>query len=92
MASESQYLIESLEHRDDLPREDGSINNVDVVGAVDLQVGVDDSASALETAVSADLCGTDPVVGTASRRSLGKAGDVVFNRDASFGDLPGDGG
>ena len=63
---------------------------MDVVGAVDLQVGVDNGSSALETAVSADLGSTDPVVGAASRRGLGKAGDVVFDRNTRRGDLPGD--
>lgn len=55
-----------------LPGEEGSVNDVDVVGAVYLSVGVDDRGTASETAVGAHLCSADPVVGAAGSRGLGK--------------------
>ena len=54
----------------DLPREDGSVNDVNVVGAVDLCVGVNDRGTTSKTAVSADLGSADPVVCSAGSWSL----------------------
>jgi hypothetical protein len=57
---------------DNLPRENGSINDVNVVSAIDLCVGVNDGGTASKTAISAHLGRSDPVVGAAGTGSLGQ--------------------
>lgn len=51
-------------------REDGCINNEEVLHAVDLGVGVDNGSAVLETRVGTHLAGTHPVVAAAATSGL----------------------
>ena len=63
---------------------------MNVVGAVHLGVNINHRGSSSETAVSSNLGGTDPMVGTTSCGGLGEAGNVGFNGLVGGGHLPGD--
>lgn len=65
--SEKYTYLESI----NIPREDGSIHNVNVVGTVNLCVGVNDRGTARKTAISAHFSTTDPVVGATGSGGLG---------------------
>jgi hypothetical protein len=62
-----------------LPREDGSINNMNVVSTVDLSVQIDNGSSASESTIGSDLGCTNPVVGAAGRGCLWQTGNILFN-------------
>lgn len=67
----------SLLYRRKLPREEGSVYDVNVFGAVDLSVGINNASSAGQTAIGSDLRCADPVVRTALAGSEGKLETVL---------------
>ena len=73
------------------PREYGCINDVDVVGTVDLSVQIDDGRSTSEPAVSSNLGCANPVVGATSSRGLWQTGNILFNSLVGRWDLKLDG-
>lgn len=74
----------------DSPGEDGGIDDVDVLSAVDLSVSIDDGSAAIQAAVSSDLGGTDPVVGTTGSSGKRQALDIGLDGDVGGGDLEDD--
>ena len=53
-------------------RENGGIDNVEVVGTIDLGVEINHGAATLAAIIGADLGGTHPVVGATSTGSHGE--------------------
>jgi len=58
-------IYEGFKHGYNSPWEEGSVHDVDILGTIDLSVGVNDAGSASQTTVSSNLRCADPMVGTA---------------------------
>src|SRR4051812_26835873 len=71
--------VESRREEGNSPREDGSINDVNVLRAINLGVQVDDGSSTSEAAIGSDLGCANPVVGTTCAWSLWQTGNILLD-------------